>query len=236
MFLEAGDLREITDFPTHLGLPVSSYPNLVLSIHAYTHFYTIDSLLHQPPDHATYPWGGYEQSYSLAEREARAMGAALFVAEFGNPPSQDPLLLANQLNQEERHVVGFAFWTWKENGGSWSWGMYNPPGSSPTAGCLRASREQLLARVYPRASADPHLSYRYDSRTGAFWLGATGRSGDPPTEIYIPAEVPSEVTSAGAVQTSVSQVANGGRLVTATPSGGSFSVSVEPGPLSLQGC
>src|SRR3981189_2183608 len=44
-FLEPGLLREVTDFPTHLGLPVSSYPNLVLSLHAYTHLYTIDPLL-----------------------------------------------------------------------------------------------------------------------------------------------------------------------------------------------
>src|SRR6266849_3652393 len=100
IFLDAGLLREVTDFPTHLGMPISSYPNQVLSIHTYTHFYTIDHvLLNEAPDKANYPWGGYDQSYALAEREAKAINAALFVAEFGNPPSEDSLLLANQLRQ-----------------------------------------------------------------------------------------------------------------------------------------
>ena len=40
VFMEAGLLRQVTDFPTHLGLPVSSYPNLVLSIHTYTHVFS----------------------------------------------------------------------------------------------------------------------------------------------------------------------------------------------------
>jgi len=100
IFLDTGDLREITDFPTHLGMPLSSYPNIVLSMHAYTHFYTVDALLHQDPAHASYPWGGYDQSYYLAEREAKAMNAALFVAEFGNPPSRDSLMLVSQLAEQ----------------------------------------------------------------------------------------------------------------------------------------
>src|SRR5438067_6080510 len=44
MFLDTGLLREVTDFPTHLGLPLSLYPNVVLAIHAYTHIYTVDAL------------------------------------------------------------------------------------------------------------------------------------------------------------------------------------------------
>jgi hypothetical protein len=111
----------------------------------------------------TYPWGGNDQTYSLAEREAKAMGAALFVSEFGNDPSYDSLLLTNELQEQERHLVGFAFWTWKENGGSNSWGVFDPAGTevSPLAssGCIRPARERQLARVYPRASADPKLSY-----------------------------------------------------------------------------
>jgi endoglycosylceramidase len=239
IFLDTGDLREITDFPTHLGTPLSSYPNVVLSMHAYTHFYTVDALLHQAPDHATYPWGGYDQSYSLAEREAKAMNAALFVAEFGSPPAQDSLLLVNQLAEEERHVLGFAFWTWKENGGTRSWGMFNAPSASSPAdssGCLRSARERMLARVYPRASADPNLKYHYDAQTGAFSLSATGLAGDAPTSIYVPAEVTSKTTSSGGVHTIVSASPEGGRLVTATPSGGAFSVSIAPSKLALKGC
>jgi hypothetical protein len=240
IFLDTGLAREITDFPTHLGLPVSSYPNVVLSMHAYTHFYTVDALLHQSPAHANYPWGGYDQSYYLAEREAKAMNAALFVAEFGNPPSNDHLLLANQLAEQERHLLGFAFWTWKENGGPWSWGMYEAPAPSSTetsSGCLRSGRERLLARVYPRVSADPNLSYHYDSATGAFNLKAMGKAGDPPTRVYFPPQVTAFVSAAGAIKSSLLTTnPDGSRLLDVMPSGGPFSVSVAAAPLDLKGC
>jgi hypothetical protein len=241
-FLEPGLLRQITDFPTHLGLPVSSYPNLVFDIHAYTHGFTIEKLINSnsDPRTASYPWGGYDQTYSLAEREAKAMGAALFVSEFGNDPRYDSLLLTNELQEQEKHLVGFAFWTWKENGGSNGWGVFGaaatgaPPASS---GCIRPARERQLARVYPRASADPNLSFHYDSDTGAFALQAHGNPGDAPTLVYVPGEVTGEVTVAGAFSgQSVTPNGGGGRLVTVTPSGGVFSIAVAAAPLTLSPC
>jgi len=240
IFLDTGLPREITDFPTHLGLPVSSYSNVVLSMHAYTHIYTFDALAGQTPDHATYPWGGYDQSYSWADREAKAMNAALFVAEFGNDPKYDSLQLAAQTAEQEKHLVGFAFWTWKENGGSSSWGMFDPARTDaspiPSSGCLRASRERILARVFPRASADSRLSYHYDPETGAFSLSAAGRAGDPQTVAYIPPEVTGEVSSSGAVQLTITTNLDGSRTVAGAPTGGSFRVSVAAAGLALQGC
>jgi hypothetical protein len=242
-FLEPGLLRQMTDFPTHLGLPLSSYPNLVFDIHAYTHGFTIEKLLNpkSDPRTATYPWGGYDQTYSLAEREAKAMGAALFVSEFGNDPGYDSLLLSKELLEQEKHLVGFAFWTWKENGGSSSWGVFDTvnPNASPltSSGCIRPSRERQLARVYPRASADPNLTYHYDSDTGAFTLEAAGRPGEPPTVVYVPRDVNGEVTVAGGISDkSVTANADGSRLVTATPSGGKFSIAVAAALLSQAGC
>jgi hypothetical protein len=242
IFLDAGLLREVTDFPTHLGMPISSYPNQVLSIHAYTHFYTIDHvLLNEAPDKANYPWGGYDQSYALAEHEARSINAALFVAEFGNPPSEDSLMLANQLLEQERHDVGFAFWTWMDNC-SGGWGMYdgidcsNHLPRAQSSGCLRALRERLLARVYPRASADPNLTYHYDPNTGAFSMQARGNPGDPATLVAIPPEVTGQVTTSGNATQSVDAPGDGSRLVTIAPSGGAFSVGVSAAPLALTGC
>ena len=75
IFLEADHLREQLDLPIHLPLLVSSYPNLVYAIHAYTHQFTIEAIAGQPPDRATYPPGGVEQSYAFAEAEARSIGA-----------------------------------------------------------------------------------------------------------------------------------------------------------------
>ena len=242
-FLEPGLLRQMTDFPTHLGLPVSSYPNLVLDIHAYTHGFTLEKLLNpkSDPRTASFPWGGYDQTYSLAEHEAKAMGAALFVSEFGNDPGYDSLLLTNELEEQEKHVVGFAFWAWKENGGTSSWGVFDPANTKATpivsSGCIRPSRERQLARVYPRASADPKPRYHYDSDTGAFTLEAQGRAGDAPTIVYIPREVTGEVTASGALSDeSVNANSDGSRLVTAIPSGGVFSIAVAAAPLSLTGC
>ncbi len=236
IFLDTGLLREVTDFPTHLGLPVSSYPNVVLAMHAYTHFYTIDHLMPQLVSSSAYPWGGYDQSYSLAEREAKAMGAALFVSEFGNPPGDDSKLLASQVLEEEQHRVGFAFWTWKENG-SGAWGMFAPPSApADSSGCLRADREVLLARVYPRASADPTLTYHYDAPDGSFTVKASGRDGDPSTVVYVPREVTGQITTSGAVRAVVSRETDGGRVILATPTGGGFVIAVSPAPLAVAGC
>ena len=241
IFLDAGLLREVTDFPTHLGLPISSYPNLVLSIHAYTHFYTIDHiLLKQAPDRAGYPWGAYDQSYVLAEREAKAIDAALFVAEFGNPPPEDSLLLANQAQEQERHRVGFAFWTWMENC-SGGWGMYDgidcgKESAQPSSPCLRSARQVLLSRVYPQASADPNLTYHYVPATGAFSLRAHGSASDAPTIVYIPHHVLGTVTTTGAASQAVASNADGSRTVSVSPSGGEFSVEVSAAQLGSTGC
>jgi hypothetical protein len=90
----------------------------------------------------------------------------------------DPFLIANELLEQDNHAVGFAFWTWKENGGAHNWGVFDPPkngsGPVPSSGCIRPGRERLLERVYPRSSADPGLSFRYDPDSGAFSLRATG--------------------------------------------------------------
>jgi endoglycosylceramidase len=240
-FMEPGLLRHITDFPTHLGLPVSSYPNLVFALHTYTHGFTAERLfLKQDPYHATYPWGGYDQTYALGEREAKAMNAALFVSEFGDDPQFDSLLVANELLEQEKHLVGFAFWTWKENGGAHNWGVFDPPrnGAMPvlSSGCIRPERERLLERVYPRASADPGLTFHYDADTGAFSLQATGRLGDAPTIVFVPRSVNGDVSTSGAVTPTVAVNPDGSRLVTASPQGGSFAVTVASAQINLTDC
>ncbi len=236
LFLDTGLLREVTDFPTHLGLPVSSYPNVVLALHAYTHIYTIDALTGQKAASANYPWSGYDQSYDFAEREARAMDAALFVSEFGNAPADDDLMLSAQVREQERHRAGFAFWPWKESSGG-SWGMFAPPPSpEASSGCLRVSRERLLVRVYPRATADPTETYGYDSSDGRFTMRARGKRGDPSTVVYVPPEVTGQITSGGAVHLAVSQNNDGSRMILASPTDGDFVIAVAPAPLSLTGC
>jgi endoglycosylceramidase len=255
IFLDAGLWREIVDLPTHVPLPVSSYPNVVLSIHAYTHVYTVDALLGQSPSHASYPFGGYDQSYAAGELEARAMGAALFVGEYGNDVSADGLLLANQAAEQERHLVGSTFWVWKENcSPGVPWGVYAGVGpdqhcayDEPAAvrdtgpqlqnGCLRAARERLLARAYPSAVAGTGLTYGYDSATGAFDLSAEAPAGAAPTLVVVPPEVTGAVSVSGAATlTGVEADAAGGRVLHVHPLGGSYGVSIAAAPLRLLGC
>jgi hypothetical protein len=237
--MEPGLMREVTDFPTHLGTPVSSAPNLVLSIHAYTHIYTLDTLLNADP--ASYPWGGYDQSYASAEKEARAIGAAVFVSEFGGPVG-DEGWIASQLAAQERHRLGFAFWDWKEN--CIGWALYAgdscPTGDSGprrSSGCIRSDREALLARVYPRASADPGMTFAYYPATGAFHLTAQGRAGDAPTIVYIPREVTGSVGVMGqAAAPMIVDNPDGSRLVAVSPGVGGFEINVAPGPLNWTAC
>jgi hypothetical protein len=164
----------------------------------------------------------------------------LFVAEFGNDQEWDTLIMTNELLQQEKHLAGFAFWTWKENGGSHSWGVFDPPKAGvtpmPSSGCLRADRELLLARVYPRATADPKLSYHYDASTGAFTLQAQGKAGDAPTVVYVPREATGDLSTTGAASESESTDGDGGRIVTVSPTGGAFKVAVAPAPPSLTTC
>jgi endoglycosylceramidase len=227
MFIDTGLLREVTDFPTHLGLPVSSYPNVVLALHPYTHIYTFDYFLRLP--RSSYPWGGYDQGWDSAEREAKAMDAALFVEEFGDNPGDDASILQSQLLEEEKHRTGFAFWTWAETDGTW--GMFQS-----SSGCMRRNREGMLARVYPRASADSHVTFHYESQTGAFTLAALGRTGDASTLVYIPPEVRGDISLSGGAGALTAANADGSRLVTVLPKGGPFTVSVAPHALALTGC
>lgn len=224
-FLDTGLFREVTDFPTHLGLPVSSYPNVVLALHAYTHVYTLDTLT----PWKDYPPGGYDQSYGHAVREAKAMDAALFVSEFSSDPTRDASMLTSHVVEQEKYRLGFAYWPWKEDELG-QWGVYKPHG-----GCLRLSREQLLARVYPRATADPNVTFHYDPSDGHFSLHARGSAGDPSTVVYIPPEVTGQVTVDGARGVVIS-ANDGSRLVLASPTGGAFDVAVAPAPLHLTGC
>jgi len=248
VFLDAGLLREVTDFPTHLGLPVSSYPNLALGIHAYTHVYTIDHLIDHktPPEKARYPWGGYDQSYYWGEREARGIGAALFVTEFANDPKLDSSELASQLREQEIHLTGFAFWTWMENcggGNNKPYGMFDGVDCSttraqPSSGCIRQSRAAMLARVYPEASSDPNLTYSYDPLTGYFVMRANGKFGDPATVVVVPSVVNGSVTVRGAVagEPSIAQTGDGGRIVTVFPAGGEFTLNVAAAPVAPFKC
>ena len=246
-FLEADHLREVTDFPTSLALPISSYPNLAFAIHPYTHKYTLDALLGVKPSQSAYPFGGYRQAYATAEAEARSMGAALFVSEFGNEPELDAALLTNELRRQDEYGTGSTYWPWKENCGGSTWGIYNgpigntdcayqraagkiPTGPQPESGCLRQSKERLLARPTVLAAVGRGLKYAYDPASGLFGLSATAPAGNTLATLVL---VPKEVTGLASQPSAV--LADGGRLVRFVPSG-PYTVTIARAPLKLSGC
>ena len=248
-FLEADHLREVTDLPTAFGLPVSSYSNLAFAIHPYTHKYTADALAGQDPKTAFYPFGGYDQAYGTAEAEARSMDAALFVSEFGNEPALDGLLLSSELKEQDLHLTGSTYWPWKENCGGSTWGIYagplgnldtpcvhqKPAGEVPTSaqpesGCLRQSKERLLARPTVAAAVGTGLKYTYDPSTGAFTLSATARRGNGlATQVLVPKEI------TGAASQPSNALPDGSRMVIFVPSG-AYKLTIAANPLHLTGC
>ncbi len=157
-FVESGLVREVTDFPTHLPLPLTAYPNVVLGLHAYTHIYTLDRIL-LGADPNTSTWPPFDQSYWWGEAEARQLGAALFVSEYGSDPGNDGRLLTLQVAEQRRHQVGATLWVWKQSCGSGPWGLYDgvvqpggpcaydqpapDTGSKPQNGPLRPGRAAL---------------------------------------------------------------------------------------------
>jgi hypothetical protein len=55
--------------------------------------------------------------------------------------------------------------------------------------------------------------------------------------VYIPREVTGQVTTNGGLfDHTVDVKPDGSRLVTSSPSGGAFSISISPAPLALIGC
>jgi len=259
-FVEPDHLREQTDLPTAPPMPFSSSGNLVLAIHAYTHVFTLDALAGESPSRASYPPGGYDLSYTTGQVEAAALGAALFVDEFGSEPGADATVLASQLREQERHLVGSTFWTWKESCAlGATWGVYDgvfagradgrcaydrPPGARDTApeaqsGCLRQDRARLLVRPWPRALAgsSTRVGYRYDPADGHLRMSAVAPGGAAETLLFVPAAVRGAVAVDGRAAIGATDVgADGSRLVHVRPAGGAYGVTVQPAPVALPPC
>ena len=249
-FLEPDHVREVTDFATHFPVPVSSYGNVVYGIHAYTHKFTLDALAGLDP--SFYPFGGYDQSYDSAAAEARAMNAALMVTEFGSETYEDATLLASQRKAQERHLTGSIFWPWKENcASSTTWGVYSgvygevknqrcsydrsspDEAPKPQNGCLRASKERLLARAWPRA-APVGFSYSYGPADGSFTMRGRAASGSAEVLVYVPPGVAGVATAEGGTLREEA-MPDGSRLLHVAP-GGSYSISVAAASPALRGC
>jgi endoglycosylceramidase len=238
-FFEPTATRNLVDASLQASLPFSDYPNLVFAPHVYTHVFTVDRLvLNAPPSQSPYPLS-WDQAFQTAEAEARAMGTALFVGEYGNGSNEDDEVLANETAAQDRHQVGSTVWTWKANcvcTGVWS--TYAADQSAPPAQNLDLipTRQKYLSRPWPRAVAGQLLGYAYDTDRRSFTVSATSdrrvRRGDQRREtlVYLPPVVRGQVSLTGAaVLDKVVANPDGSRLAAVAPTGaGAYTLSVTP--------
>ena len=226
-FFEPMVIRNLEDAPDQLPLPFTSYPNLVYAPHTYTHVFTIDALAGLPAASSPYPLS-YDQAYDVASFEARMMHAALISGEYGNSPSDDNTILANETAAQDRAMVGSSLWQWKGNCGtalSSCWSVYGGPGQGPIA-----SRVRYASRAYPKATSGTLLGYKYDPANHSFTMTASASKPGSPTIVFIPATATGAVQVSGAAHPAVILAApDGTRFAVVQPTGsGRYTVSIAP--------
>lgn len=161
--------------------------------------------------------------------EARMMGAAVFVTEFGAPSVEDKLL--EILHQQEAvHPSGSTFWPWKEHGG---WGMFTHNASEDPAlgeGPMDPAHRQALCRILPLATAGRLHSFQYNWTTEAFAMQAHADEGDgqAPTVVYVPPHVKSRAcnVSGAAKLARATTMPDGARHLEVSVSGGDYAVQI----------
>ena len=221
IFVEPMAYRNLVDFSPQVSKPITQYPNLVWAPHIYTHAFTLDQFIGYPIARSPFP-PSYTFGYQTAEAEAQAMHAAVFTTEFGDSSSTDSAVLAGETAAQEATLTGGTVWAWKGLSSSmgtcwcvrWQHSTYQTtangqagkgdPNVPPSPkDVLIPSRQQYLARVWPRATDGTLLAYQYDPLSRTFDMVAAGggdvRRGDfgAETVVYIPATVHGSVTVTG---------------------------------------
>lgn len=244
IFFEPMAIRNLIDISVQPNRRFTSYPNIVFAPHVYTHVFTLDRQLFRiPPQQAT--WPSYSFALQTADAEARAMGAALAVTEFGGPDRDYPSVTEGTLAQLDRYRASAMAWAWKNNCGlepecdddeEGRWATYatgGPGARPPQNGPLLPGHTSGLARVYPRLTAGRLESWSFDPASGRFDMSAASDSTvavgdrDRETLVVIPPQVPGGTitTSGGAVVDAVEVNPDGSRWVWVAPTGsGSYGV------------
>ncbi len=259
IFFEPLAYRNLVDFSLQVSEPFTSYPNIVFAPHVYTYAFTVEQdLLGMPARPGGYP-PNFTFGYQTAEAEAQAIHAAVFVTEFGDSSSTDGSILANELSAQEATQTGATLWAWKglakTPGTCWCvrWqhssyqttsngtaGRGNPKSVPSSQDRLIPSRQRLLMRAWPVATAGRLGAYAFDPTSGTFALTASatapGRRGQTgsDTEIYVPSDVHGavHVSGASALDMVVSRP-DGSRLAyVRTTAGGGAAYGVTVGAVS----
>jgi endoglycosylceramidase len=249
-FVEPMAARSLTDVALGLSVPFTSDPNIVYEPHAYTHVFTVDTFVPGGVASSAFP-PNYDLAMVTADTEAKAMGGAMLVGEYGNANQNDGTILAGETAAIDQAGAGSSVWAWKGDcppgttpaqcePGLWSvfaGDTANPPAQN---GPLFRSRVLYLARVYPRATAGQLDSFSYDPSTASFTMAATSGTrvnpgdADRETDVYIPPLVRGAVAVTGAaVLDTVRTNPDGSRDAMVAPTGdGPYGAQVGSQPLA----
>jgi endoglycosylceramidase len=185
---------------------------------------------------------GFEQ----AQREASAYGTTFWIGEWGpfSDAAGDGDYMTRFAALEDEFQVGSAFWQWKQACGD-PHGVSYPDGAVPSASgnlvrvrCgdpaapagvvegLVERNARVLSRPYLRAFPGT-ATFRSDPATRRLVASGTAAAGAAPVEAWVPGAARPLVTATGLTPVRRRQVP-GGWLVSATPSGGGWTLTTQP--------
>jgi len=182
IFVEPMALRNQLDRDLGSNLrPFSSYDNIVFCPHTYSYSFTISLHL---------PWKlidkSYAQALDTAWQSASLLHASVLVTEMGSPTDHLERL-QHIVEQQDAHLTGSTFWTWKESGGGW--GLWQGDEGTPEMQ-LQPVREKILSRNRPLAVSGQLTGLTFDIDTGRMAMSAIAPAGIPtkdaqPTLVYL---------------------------------------------------
>lgn len=192
--------------------------NLAYSPHLYAESITMDRSLGLPPIVSM------DRQFDLALRAADAYGMPLWSGEYGywGDDAERVARLERYAALEDRHILGSAYWVWKQACGDPQGGLVDLTDSlmrqDCTTGDEAAPRDDLLAilsRAYPRSA--PGVLTALSADGSHVSLSGTGGEGCG-LEVWVPGAAEPGIRSAGLTQLETEAVP-GGWLITGCADG-----------------
>jgi endoglycosylceramidase len=182
VMFEPPALRNFTDF---IPAPKQPFPvtGAVYAPHIYTFVFSPDQTKFQ-----TATFDELEPSVRAAREEATALGAPLWIGEFGVGPESTPqneLWMHAQAVLHDRYFASDALWVWKEQSQG-SWGLFDHDDATDAW----TERPSVIARVSRiHAARVAGIPTRIESSEQGDMLAIETEPGsqtDAPHEIYVP--------------------------------------------------
>jgi len=211
-------------------------------------FTTDDNIVFAPHNYAESITGleqlTIEQAFTRAVDDAASYGTTFWIGEYGwfSDPPTNKARLVRYAAEEDRLMVGGAWWQWKQACGDPH--SIGRPGGEPAALLIHFNYSRcpgdiddgpvpewlvVLSRPYPRAAPGRLLTLESDGDAGTLRLTGdlNGSSTDAPLDLWVPrrADQPPHVSGAGIGQVHVIEVAGGYRVRVAVDD--RYEVSIE---------